>query len=607
MKKLIIFSIVLMLMCSCAEAQQIKITALPADTSPTTDDLVMTVDGPSGIPANKKVTLGNFRTLMLAGNGSNLTNMTMSQITGSLAESRLSFTNITDGNVSTSKHGFAPILPNDATKYLDGTGAYTIPSVAAAGGWTDGGATISLATLSDKVGIGTASPAVALDVVGAITATGAITGGSFVGNASTATLANTASALQTNGANCSAGYAPLGVNASGAVEGCFSVMTPAAIDTSAELKAIVTDETGSGSLVFNTTPTFSGTVTATAFAGDGSALTGLATSFTNSSGLRGMLSDEVGVGYAVFNDSPTFTNVMTLPNSLTPTIDVVGKTALDTNLWAASRGAIVVHDGTASTALVGALTSDVPSNGQVPKWNTGGTITWENDNNTSGITAADTQVIYSDGANNPVGDSGLTYNKATNALTADQFITTAVSNPKIGFYDSDATDGDENANINVDCGTVTSGAEDCELSFWGQVAGTSIYHGGFSDDQFDVTSTLLSDLNGGMVVNNNSVQTVGSGATIAITQKDCGSIVPLDSAGNVTTNTTDTLTDIGAYATGCCVHLINVDATDTITLDNNAKFASAGGANVALGPKDTATACYYSTGTIWYQTAGSNN
>lgn len=43
------------------------------------------------------------------------------------SEADLSFTNITTNNVSTSKHGFAPILPNDATKYLDGTGAYSVP------------------------------------------------------------------------------------------------------------------------------------------------------------------------------------------------------------------------------------------------------------------------------------------------------------------------------------------------------------------------------------------------------------------------------------------------------------------------------------------------
>ncbi len=43
--------------------------------------------------------------------------------------------------------------------------------------------------------------------------------GTFTGNASTAT------ALAANGANCNAGYAPLGVDASGAVESCFAVQT----------------------------------------------------------------------------------------------------------------------------------------------------------------------------------------------------------------------------------------------------------------------------------------------------------------------------------------------------------------------------------------------
>lgn len=36
-------------------------------------------------------------------------------------------TDITTNNVSASAHGFAPKLPNDATKYMDGTGAYTVP------------------------------------------------------------------------------------------------------------------------------------------------------------------------------------------------------------------------------------------------------------------------------------------------------------------------------------------------------------------------------------------------------------------------------------------------------------------------------------------------
>lgn len=44
-----------------------------------------------------------------------------------VVEADLSLSAVTTGNVSTTKHGFAPVLPNDATRYLDGTGAYSVP------------------------------------------------------------------------------------------------------------------------------------------------------------------------------------------------------------------------------------------------------------------------------------------------------------------------------------------------------------------------------------------------------------------------------------------------------------------------------------------------
>ena len=49
------------------------------------------------------------------------------------AESDLSFTDITTNDVSTTKHGFAPKSPNDATRYLDGTGAYSVPAGSGSG------------------------------------------------------------------------------------------------------------------------------------------------------------------------------------------------------------------------------------------------------------------------------------------------------------------------------------------------------------------------------------------------------------------------------------------------------------------------------------------
>lgn len=42
----------------------------------------------------------------------------------------------TDLNVSTSRHGLTPKLPNDSTKYLDGTGAWSVPAGGGGGGLT---------------------------------------------------------------------------------------------------------------------------------------------------------------------------------------------------------------------------------------------------------------------------------------------------------------------------------------------------------------------------------------------------------------------------------------------------------------------------------------
>ena len=78
-----------------------------------------------------------------------------------------------------------------------------------------------------------------------------------------------------------------------------------------------------------------------------------------------------------------------VPNGAAPTVDAVGEIAVDDNTWATGHGTLVIYDGTAETRAVNVLSSDTPTNGQVPKWNTGGTITWEDDNNSGGATAWD--------------------------------------------------------------------------------------------------------------------------------------------------------------------------------------------------------------------------
>ncbi len=45
-----------------------------------------------------------------------------------ITEAKLGFSDITTANVSTAKHGLAPKSPNDASVFLDGTGAYSTPA-----------------------------------------------------------------------------------------------------------------------------------------------------------------------------------------------------------------------------------------------------------------------------------------------------------------------------------------------------------------------------------------------------------------------------------------------------------------------------------------------
>jgi len=70
------------------------------------------------------------------------------------------------------------------------------------------------------------------DFIGNVTGDCSGSSGSCTGNSATAT------ALAANGANCDAGNAPLGVDASGAVEGCFDVCTQAEHDAEDECSEI---------------------------------------------------------------------------------------------------------------------------------------------------------------------------------------------------------------------------------------------------------------------------------------------------------------------------------------------------------------------------------
>lgn len=160
-----------------------------------------------------------------------------------------------------------------------------------------------------------------------------------------------------------------------------------------------------------------------------------------------------------------------LSSQSAPTTDEAGEYGFDNNAWASGRGTIQLYDGTANTYLVGALASDTPTNGQRLSWNTGGTVTWEDDADSSGITAADTLVIYSDGANNPVGDADFSWNKTTNVLTVGSVVTAPSTTPTTSYTDSDTTDGDVSTQVVTNCTDTGSNTEDCDYTISQQIAG----------------------------------------------------------------------------------------------------------------------------------------
>jgi hypothetical protein len=78
-----------------------------------------------------------------------------------------------------------------------------------------------------------------------------------------------------------------------------------------------------------------------------------------------------------------------VPNGANPTTDAFGEIAADSDAQGAGRGSLEFFDGTASTFMVGILATDTCTNLQVPKWNTGGTWTCENDDNAGAATEFD--------------------------------------------------------------------------------------------------------------------------------------------------------------------------------------------------------------------------
>jgi len=190
--------------------------------------------------------------------------------------------------------------------------------------------------------------------------------------------------------------------------------------------------------------------------------------------------------------SPTFTGIVTFPIAADPTTDADGEMSFDTDGWGSGYDALEIYNGTASTYVVATTASDTPTDGQVPKWNTGGTITWEDD--TSGgsedkisegdsfvevidagtgevlIDVDDEDLEIKDGGANQINFTSNTFVDTVDfdmALQANSVSLDAVAAPKMTFNDSDA-DADGEATIFGQ----SAGAYDIVMTLAVDVAGT---------------------------------------------------------------------------------------------------------------------------------------
>lgn len=196
--------------------------------------------------------------------------------------------------------------------------------------------------------------------------------------------------------------------------------------TSAELAGVISDETGSGKLVFATSPTLTtpnigtpsaGTLTNCTGLPIGSGISGLGSGVAtflgtpSSANLRSALTDKTGTGSAVFSNSPTFEGDITLGGvaSATGVVKINGTTS----------GTVSVSVADAAGTWTLKLPTSAGTNGYVLSTDGFGNTSWIAQSGGGGGGSpggSDTQVQYND-AGSFGGSATFAWDKANDRLT----------------------------------------------------------------------------------------------------------------------------------------------------------------------------------------------